>query len=114
MISNESYKYDKYIEDGYGARWASVDEIKRDALGIDLQAKKYAAAGIPVISDGKMAYVDAADSHAIVWGSTGSKKTRLFVLPMTNMCIRAGESFVVMDPKGEIYKNSIKNAKENG
>ncbi len=114
MISNESYKYDKYIEDGHGARWASAEEIKRDALGIDLQEKSYKAAGIPVISDGKTAYVDSEDSHAIVWGSTGSKKTRLFVLPMTNMCIRAGESFVVMDPKGEIYKNSVNNAKENG
>ena len=114
MISRESYKYDKYISDGYGARWASAEEIMRDTQGLNLNWKQYPVAGIPLMCNGKYAYVDAEDRHSIIWGSTGSKKTRLFVLPLTNICIRAGESFVVMDPKGEIYKNSIKNAKENG
>ena len=114
MISSESHKYDKYIADGHGARWAAADEIKSDSYRLDLQAEKYPVAGIPLLSDGKTAYVDADDRHAIIWGSTGSKKTRLFVLPLTNICIRAGESFVVMDPKGEIYRNSTNNARENG
>jgi len=114
MISKEAYKYDKYLASNTGSRWASDEEIKKDSVRLDLSKAKYPVAGIPLISDGKVAYVDGQDRHTLVWGSTGSKKTRLFVFPLTNICIKAGESFVVMDPKGEIYKNSVNTAKENG
>lgn len=114
MISKEAYKYDKYLTSNSGSRWAGEEEIKKDSVKINLNSNKYPIAGIPLISDGETAYVDGQDRHTLVWGSTGSKKTRLFVFPMTNICIKAGESFVVMDPKGEIYRNSVKMAQDNG
>ncbi len=41
--------------------------------------------------------------HNLIIGATGSKKTRLFVMPMLEIFRKAGESVFVTDPKGELY-----------
>ena len=96
------------------SRWARRDEIESSSLKIDLSDSAYPAAGLPVISDAKTAFVDNSDRHSIIFGSTGSKKTRLFCMPMINMMVKAGESFIVTDPKGELYTRTSGIAKENG
>lgn len=55
---------------------------------------------MPVLSDGERFYVDNTDTHSLIFGSTGSKKTRLFCMPMLDIFCRVGESFIVTDPKG--------------
>jgi len=69
---------------------------------------------LPLISDGKELYVDDKDTHTIIFGSTGSKKTRLFCMPMINILAKAGESFVVTDPKGELYEKTSGYVKAQG
>lgn len=96
------------------SRWARRDEIESSSLKIDLEADSYEGAGLPVISDAKTAFIDNSDKHSIIFGSTGSKKTRLFCMPMINMMVKAGESFIVTDPKGELYAKTSGIAKENG
>ena len=88
------------------SRWAKKDEIKSTTAKVNLNQTEYKTAGVPIISDGQTAYVDGEDTHTIVFGSTGSKKSRLFCMPMINMMIRAGESYVVTDPKGELYNKT--------
>lgn len=96
------------------SRWARKEEIQNAALKINLQDANYPSAGLPVMSDSKTAYVDGTDTHTVIFGSTGSKKTRLFGFPMINMMIRAGESFIATDPKGELYAKTSKAAADNG
>lgn len=96
------------------SRWAKEEEIKSAATKVDLNAEDYPAAGLPVWADTKTAYLDASDTHTIIFGSTGSKKTRLFCMPMINMMIKAGESFVVTDPKAELFSKTSGLAKEKG
>ena len=55
------------------------------------------------MSDGKRVLVDNSDTHSIIFGATGSKKTRLFGMPLINMLTLAGESFIATDPKSELY-----------
>ena len=109
-----SYKYERYIGEVPESRWATVEEIQRSSTYIDLEAKEYPGAGLTLLSDGKEAYVDNTDTHTLIFGATGSKKTRLFCMPMINIFARAGESFVATDPKGELYARTSGIMKENG
>lgn len=73
--------------------------------GLDRPASKMA--GIPLVAIGsERVYMDPADTHSIVVGSTGSKKTRLVALPAVHLLARGGESMIISDPKGEIYESS--------
>ena len=102
-MNDESYKYTKYYRVQQETRWADINEIKADTEHIKITDDKYNAAGLPIISDGLNVWVDDTDTHSLIFGSTGSKKSRLFCMPMLNIMAGAGESFVVTDPKGELY-----------
>ena len=101
--------------DGY-ARWAKDKEIKEDK-GVERiipQNKELNAAGIPLISTEKEIWVDNGSYHNLVIGSTGSGKTENLVFPMVNILAKKGESMVITDPKGEIYRKTAKNLEERG
>ena len=108
------YKLGKYQAADLETRWATTEEIKRSTTYVDLTDDTYPGAGLPIKSDGHSAYVDSTDTHSLIFGATGSKKTRLFCMPMLNFFIKAGESFVATDPKGELYAKSSGLAKANG
>ena len=108
------YKYAKYVPPFQETRWATLDELRNDGSHVDLSQDTYPAAGLPLLSDGREAWVDNSDTHSLIFGATGSKKTRLFCMPMLNMFIKAGESFIATDPKGELYERSSGLAKANG
>lgn len=72
--------------------------------------------GIPLLYDKSehTVYVDATDSHSLIIGSTGSKKTRLVVLPLIHMLSYAEESMIISDPKAEIYNRTAAMLKQSG
>lgn len=114
MNGRDSYKYSQYFPQNQETRWATIDEIKNASSHIDLTADAYPAAGLPLISNGREAYVDDKDTHSLIFGATGSKKTRLFCMPLINILIGAGESFIATDPKGELYAKTSGFAKQKG
>ncbi len=84
-------------------RFMTQEELTQQYVELDMKADAYHASGIPLlVKDGKI-YVDNDDSHTMIFGATGSKKTRNLVMPSIGIFARAGESFVVTDPKGEIF-----------
>lgn len=70
--------------------------------------------GLPLLYDEDTAYVDASDSHSLIIGSTGSKKTRLVALPLIHMLCYAEESMIISDPKAEIYNRTAAKLKSDG
>ncbi len=112
-MNADAYKYIRYNA-SQETRWATVEEIHRSCSHINLSDQDYSAAGLPIMSDGKEAYVDNADTHSLIFGATGSKKTRLFCMPMINIMAKAGESFIVTDPKGELYAQTSGLVKSKG
>ena len=106
MTSYDAYRYDNTDRRMTGTRWATEEEISEGLTRINLTAAHYPACGLPVLSNGRTAFVNNGDSHALIMGSTGSKKSRLFVMPMMEMIAKAGESVVVNDPKGELYERT--------
>ena len=89
----DTYKYSQYIKRNQETRWATIDEIKNSGTYIDVSQKSCPTGGLPLISNGKDVYVDSKDTHALIFGSTGSKKTRLFCMPMINIFAKASPSW---------------------
>ncbi len=102
-------------EKGY-SRWSKDKEMKEDknVEHVDATSPKVEAAGIPLINNGKDIWVDNGEYHNLVIGSTGSGKTETIVKPMVNLLAKKGESMIITDPKGEIYKYSGEYLKEQG
>ena len=101
--------------DGY-SKWSSEKDIKNqaDVVKVNPQSDILDAAGIPLINNGKEMYVDNGEYHNLVIGSTGSGKTQTIVKPMVNLLAKKGESMIITDPKGEIYKYSANYLKSKG
>ena len=101
--------------DGY-SKWASDKDIKSEdsVVSVDPLSDNLDAAGIPLINNGKEIWVDNGEYHNLVIGSTGSGKTQTIVKPMVNLLAKKGESMIITDPKGEIYKYSASYLKERG
>ncbi len=106
---------DEKPSDGY-ARWAKEKEIKEASKveKVNPSLKEISAAGIPLISKDKEMWVDNGDYHNLVIGSTGSGKTENVVFPMVNLLAKKGESMIITDPKGEIFRKTAKNLEARG
>ena len=101
--------------DGY-ARWSKDKEIKNSSnvVKVNPTLKQLDAAGIPLINNGKEIWVDNGSYHNLVIGSTGSGKSESLVFPMVNLLAKKGESMIITDPKGEIYRKTAKNLEDRG
>lgn len=106
MSNYDRYRYENARRRITGTRWAYDDEIREELSRIWLMDDHYDACGMPLLSDERTAFVDNRDTHTLILGSTGSKKTRLFAMPMMNIIAKAGESVVCTDPKGELYERT--------
>lgn len=105
----------KKSSDGY-SDWAKEKDIKEQAKVECVHPKDevVSVAGIPLINNGKDIWVDNGEYHNLVIGSTGSGKTETVVKPMVNLLAKKGESMVITDPKGEIYRYSASYLKSKG
>ena len=72
--------------------------------------------GVPLMYDAEnnRLIVDGSDTHTLVFGSSGSKKTRADVLPTIHTLCHAGESMIIHDAKGELYKRSASMLENSG
>lgn len=95
-------------------RFMEVEECKKNLTEISLSDPKLEAGGIPFVVEGDKAYIDTGENHTIVFGATGSRKTRGLVMPTIELLSRAGESYVVTDPKGELYARTADYAQRKG
>ena len=78
------------------------------------QASNEMRGGVPLMYDGKNLIVDSTDTHTLVYGSTGSLKTRTVVMPTIKVLCYAGESMVIHDSKAELYARLANELKHNG
>ncbi len=86
------------------------EEFADAMVALDLGKAHYKEAGIPFLVKEDTVYADTSDNHTIIFGATGSKKTRLLVMPAVELLCRGGESFIVTDPKGEVYQRTADRA----
>jgi type IV secretion system protein VirD4 len=86
-------------------RLANEQEFIKELTRQELD-KNYYSSGVPFTYVDGAVYVDNSDSHTLIFGNTGSKKTRNFCIPSVYTIGMAGESMIISDPKGEIYRNT--------
>lgn len=106
--------YSQYDNEVFDSRWAEREEIEEALDRITFSDDSIPVSGVPFMSDGKTVYVDGSDTHSIIIGSTGSKKSRNVAFPTVLMHIKAGQSVIVLDDKGEIFDLSSGYAKAQG
>lgn len=101
-------------DENYG-RWAPVDDVKGVMKPVDIRGSHdIGEVGVPIYYEGDTAYVDRSDSHTLIIGSTGSRKTRSSIAPLLKLMARSGESVVVADPKGELLDRTYRDFTDNG
>lgn len=109
--NNTIYKYETewkpFVYADRGARFASDEDIKNTFSEIDMSAFENNASGIPLLVTGNVAYVNDLDEMTLIAGETGSKKTRCVVCPLIHSCIKAGDSMIIPDIKGELTSNPV-------
>lgn len=101
----------------------SLDKIKQMYPYFDLSTKKFSAiknatycGGVPVMYDAenRRLYIDPSDTHSLVYGATGSLKTRTTVGPTIKVLGYAEESMIINDPKGELFNRHAGDLKKQG
>lgn len=105
-------KYSKYLIQNTN-RFATQSEVI-DFCKPNKRGDKARYSGVPIFYGNECLYVDNSDSHYMIVGSTGSKKTRTSVINTIFSIIAAHEHAVVTDPKGELYRKTAETAKTAG
>lgn len=72
--------------------------------------------GVPLAYDPERSLlaIDSSDTHTLIWGSTGSLKTRCVIEPTVKIIGKSGESMIINDPKAEIHNRCAAELQEEG
>ncbi len=106
---------DPKVEKGY-TRWMTEKEMRKaySVKEITLKSESYEYAGVPLINNGKKAWVDNGENHSLIVGASGSGKTQCIMHSLIKILGKKGESMIVTDPKGELYEESANFLKTKG
>lgn len=121
--------YNKSVSEKYGKYFSSIDELTRPfsiyslEKGSTIQRKTnvmrpwdVGKVGVPLAwnEQANTISVDHTDTHTLVIGPTGSKKSRLIVMPLVRILGSSGESMIISDPKAEVYNRTASYLRQNG
>lgn len=96
--------YAQYVHKKPKTHWSSESEVKSKLLKVDLTSEHMEYGGLPIISDGKTAYIDASDSHTAIGAISGMKKSICGFMPLMCVLGKTDERIIATDPKGELYE----------
>lgn len=100
-------EYTGYTFDNSNASWTSKEEVKSKLLAVDLDSNEpIEAGGLPVMVEGRTAYIDTNDGHTAFEAISGMKKSICGFMPLIYMLGRASENMIITDPKGELYNRT--------
>lgn len=85
------------------ARWSTKEEVLKVLKEMDINSN-IQKSGIPMGYDKNKIYIKDDNSHTLVIGAPGSGKTQAVMLPQVKLAIKANESFLANDVKGEILE----------
>jgi len=85
-----------------GERWSSTNEVENNLASLD--DSNYGGLVLHTAGGENYGYVN--EGHQIIIGVSGCGKSRRGTIPQTRSLIESGESLIIVDPKGEIYRNT--------
>lgn len=90
-----------------GASFETPDIFLENSQVVDTNKDNYEEVGIPLAKIDYDTYATAQkELHCFVIGETGCGKTRRVILPSIRLMAKTGESMVISDPKGELYRDT--------
>lgn len=98
--------YTGYVYEKPMAYWTPKKEVIKQLTKVDFNKnEKIEKGGLPIISDGKTAYIDSDDGHTAIIASSGMMKSLSCFTPLIYALSQANtpENMVITDPKGELY-----------
>ena len=116
---DDERRYTKSHLGTYGtADWMQKEEF--DTFLLETRVEKTdqtilgARNGKVVVMNPEVAPKDALNPHFFIVGASGSRKTRTYVFNAIFQAIERGESVIMSDPKGELYRNTYTLFKKYG
>ena len=98
-----------------GARFETTERFLQSTSVVNSTESELKSAGIPLTHIDENAYATSTDElHCFVIGDSGCGKTRRVILPTIRLLAKAGESMVISDPKGELYRTTANSLREKG
>ncbi len=107
VLLSSDRNYRKREEHG-SAKWGNVGSINRKYASHEKSASKILTQHVSIGLDGRQ---HKRNLNVLVCGGSGSGKTRFYAKP--NL-LQANSSFVVLDPKGELLRDTGKLLQKNG
>ncbi len=92
-FGSSDFATDKEIKDTF-VTWKFNRENKKGGMVVSIKKNKY--------------YVDTSSNHTLVIGNTGSGKTASVILPLIFNLADSGESMIINDVKGELFKTTYR------
>ena len=91
----------------YIALKKQYDRFSLNKLGLKRNSLNITHTGVVIgyDSDNEEFSIDGTDTHTLVYGATGSLKTRCVVLPTMKILGYGNESMIINDSKGELYEH---------
>lgn len=98
-----------------GTHFESKEIFAKHSTVVDSKNLSVAATGIPMtlLKNNTFACTNN-EFHSFIIGESGCGKTRRVILTAIRLLAKAGESMVIADPKGEIFKNTAGVLKKKG
>lgn len=98
-----------------GARFETTERFLQSTSVVNSTESELKSAGIPLTHIDENTYATSTDElHCFVIGDSGCGKTRRVILPTIRLLAKAGESMVISDPKGELFRMTANSLREKG
>lgn len=98
-----------------GARFETTERFLQSTSVVNSTESELKSAGIPLTHIDENTYATSTDElHCFIIGDSGCGKTRRVILPTIRLLAKAGESMVISDPKGELFRITANSLKEKG
>ena len=98
-----------------GARFETTERFLQSTTVVNSTESELKSAGVPLTHIDENTYATSTDElHCFIIGDSGCGKTRRVILPTIRLLAKAGESMVVSDPKGELYRLTSNSLRKKG
>lgn len=95
------------------AKWMDLNELKKSLTPLNEKTKNEKS-GVPMMYEENTIYTDTSERHSLIIATSGAGKTQSIILPQIKSAIKAEESIIINDMKGELFTHLNNFLNENG